>query len=477
MKNKKKPKILDNLGLKIIALVFAFFLCTYVTNYNDPIRSWNVSNVQVQLQHTNLITDQGQVYTVLDNTDVVPVVTVRAQQSIINTLQPGNITATADVEDITSLNTIEIHFASTKYNSEISSITGSISNVKLSIEARRTRSLTLTTATSGEVASGYQLGTITPEQNQVRISGPESVVSNIAKAQVTVDVSGATSSINTYGDIRLYDANDNQIQDTSNLTMNITSVKVSVQVLPMSEIPIMAQYQGTPAAGYLLSGVLTVDPSSVELSGKSSVLSTTQSIIIPADQLDITGRTETLTKTIDITPYIPSDLSIADPDFDGIVTVTVGIAPEVNTQVQADVSDIRLTNMPEGYEASVVSVTDGTTTAEAGTDHTTFSFQFSGLAEDVENIQAEDLSPSVDAGALISSQTLTAVTILEAPVNIVVPDNTTLTNTVTARVRIIPPGLTEDSGSSGTEAQTDTQTETESTESDSDAQAASEGSS
>lgn len=467
MKNKKRPRILENLGLRITALVFAFFLCTFVTNYNDPIKSWTVSNVQVKLLHTNLITDQGQVYTVLDSTDVVPVVTVRANQSIINTLQPANITATADVEDISSLNTIEIHFSSTKYNSEIESITGSISNVKLSIEEKRTRSLTLTTTTSGTVASGYQLGTVTPEQNQVRISGPESLVSEIAKAQVVVDVSGATSSINTYGDIRLYDGNDNLIQDTSNLTMNITSVKVSVQVLPTSEIPIMAQYQGTPAAGYLLSGVLTVEPSTVELSGKNSVLSTTQSIIIPSDQLDISGRTETLVKQIDITPYIPSDLSIADSDFDGIVTVTVGIAPEETNEVTASISDIRLLDIPEGYSAELVSVSDGTTTAEAGSEYSTFAFRFSGLAEDVENIRVADLSPTVDVGTLLSGRQLTGTTLVEAPVDIVTPDNATLTNTVTARIRVTPPqeeteeGSSEDAGGTQTDdGQTGTQEQT-----------------
>lgn len=433
MMNKKKPRIFHNMGLKIIALLFSIFLWILVTNLDNPLTSMTVSNVPVRLLHTNLITDQGKVYSVLDDSDVVPVVTVRANRSIIDSLQSDNITATADVAELTSLNTVEIHFSSNKYNSEISSIKGNISTVKLAIEENDTRSFVLTTTTSGQVADGYQLGTVTPEQNQVRVSGPESTVSEIAKAEASVVVSGATGTISTYSDIRLYDASDNLI-NTDDLTMNITSVKVNVQVLPISDVPITAQYQGTPADGYLISGVLDVEPGAVGLSGKSSVLSTTQSIVIPPDQLDISGRTDSLVRKIDITPYLPEGVSFSDENFDGIVTVTVGIEPEETTQITADIADIRLTNVPDGYSAAVEAVSDGSTLASVSSGQTKFTFHFAGLSKDVALIQLAALSPSIDVGAILPEGAADVSGSYDAPVSIVSPDNAALTNAVAARV-------------------------------------------
>ncbi|MCI1398377.1 MAG: CdaR family protein, partial [Lachnospiraceae bacterium] len=255
MKNNK-PHFFQNIGLRILSLVLAVILWVVVNNVNDPIGQMTISNLTVRLLHTNEITDDGKVYTVLDSTDVVPVVTVRASRSIIDSLDSSNIVATADVEDMTDDGQIKINYYSTKYDSEIASITGSIQYVKLSVEERSTSSFVLKTTTSGDVADGYQVGTITPEQNQIRVSGPQSVVESIESAVANVDVSGATGNISTYSDIRLLDADGNQV-DTTNLTMNITSVKISVAVNPISSVPIIAQYTGSPAAGYMLSGVLT----------------------------------------------------------------------------------------------------------------------------------------------------------------------------------------------------------------------------
>ncbi len=220
--SSKRPKIFENIGLKLFALAFAIVLWLLVTNINDPVSRMTISNVQVRLLNTDLITKQGDVYSVLDDSDVVPVVTVTAKRSIIDALDKDDIAATADVNDLSSLDTVEIRFSSYKFNNEIDSIEGSTENVKLSIEKKLTSTFTLKTATAGKLASGYELGSVIPEQNQVRVSGPQSVVSSISEATATVDISGATGSISTYSDIRLLDSSGNPV-DTQTLTMNINS--------------------------------------------------------------------------------------------------------------------------------------------------------------------------------------------------------------------------------------------------------------
>ena len=81
--NKNRSHILDNLGLKVTALLIALVVWVLINNVNDPVKYMRITNVQVKLLHTSMITDQGEVYTIQDNSDVVPVVTVKARRSII----------------------------------------------------------------------------------------------------------------------------------------------------------------------------------------------------------------------------------------------------------------------------------------------------------------------------------------------------------------------------------------------------------
>ena len=136
----------------------------------------------VTIRNANLITDKGQVYEILDGTDVIDTVTISAPRSVIDTLDKSNVVAVADVNDLTSVDTIPIKLSTNKYNDKLDGIKGNIDSVRLSIEEKLTRSLPLRSATSGEVREGYMIGDVSTDQNLIRISGPKSVISQISKA-------------------------------------------------------------------------------------------------------------------------------------------------------------------------------------------------------------------------------------------------------------------------------------------------------
>ncbi len=432
--NKNRPHILDNLGLKVTALLIALVVWVLINNVNDPVKYMRITNVQVKLLHTSMITDQGEVYTIQDNSDVVPVVTVKARRSIIEDLSRDDIVATADVENLTSLNTVEIKYYSTKYNNEIEDIDGSVDNVMLAIEPKMTDSFALQTGTSGEVTSGYELDSIIPDQNQIRVSGPESVVSTIASAKATVDVSGATGSISTYSDVKLYNSNGDII-DTSNLTMNINSVKVSVVILPLKTVPIEVSVGGTPADGYLRNGVVTIDPDTVKLAGKSSLLANVDKISVPASDVDITGCTSSYQTTLDLKKYLPDGISFADSSFDGMVDLTVGIESAETTQFTVSISDISLENVPAGYKAEVTSVNDGSKVTSSSSDTPSFDISLTGLSSALDAIRLSDLAPSVDVGKVIhTGRADTAEGVYTAEISITKPDGVEMNHAITAAI-------------------------------------------
>ncbi|HBH70821.1 MAG TPA: hypothetical protein DDX59_05005 [Lachnospiraceae bacterium] len=433
--SSKRPKIFENIGLKLFALAFAIVLWLLVTNINDPVSRMTISNVQVRLLNTDLITKQGDVYSVLDDSDIVPVVTVTAKRSIIDALDKDDIVATADVNDLSSLDTVEIRFSSYKFNNEIDSIEGSTENVKLSIEKKLTSTFTLKTATAGKLASGYELGSVTPEQNQVRVSGPQSVVSSISEATATVDISGATGSISTYSDIRLLDSSGNPV-DTQTLTMNINSVKVNVVVLPVKTIPVQVTTSGSPADGYLATGKITADPETVSIAGKSSVLQTIESLQIPGSAVDISGADSDVTRTLDVSGFLPEGVTFEDSSFDGKVQVTVGIEPAQDADVDVKISSVSLNNVPQGYEAKILAVNDGSKTVSASEDGA-FTLRFRGLAANIDGIRLDTLQPGVDIGALTADkQEENLAGNYTAAVAVTLPDSVMQTNTVVAQIRL-----------------------------------------
>ncbi len=433
--SSKRPKIFENIGLKLFALAFAIVLWLLVTNINDPVSRMTISNVQVRLLNTDLITKQGDVYSVLDDSDIVPVVTVTAKRSIIDALDKDDIVATADVNDLSSLDTVEIRFSSYKFNNEIDSIEGSTENVKLSIEKKLTSTFTLKTATAGKLASGYELGSVTPEQNQVRVSGPQSVVSSISEATATVDISGATGSISTYSDIRLLDSSGNPV-DTQTLTMNINSVKVNVVVLPVKTIPVQVTTSGSPADGYLATGKITADPETVSIAGKSSVLQTIESLQIPGSAVDISGADSDVTRTVDVSGFLPEGVAFEDSSFDGKVQVTVGIEPAQDADVDVKISSVSLNNVPQGYEAKILAVNDGSKTVSASEDGA-FTLRFRGLAANIDGIRLDTLQPGVDIGALTADkQEENLAGNYTAAVAVTLPDSVMQTNTVVAQIRL-----------------------------------------
>ncbi len=383
-------KLTRNWGLKIAAILFAILLWLVVTNINDPVGTYRVYNVPVTIQNTNLITDNGQVYEVLDNTDVIDVVTISAKRSIIDSLNESNVVAVADMNDLTNIDTIAIQLSTNKYNDKLESIKGSIDTVKLNIETEKTKTLPLRAETTGELKDDYIVGEVTAEQNLVVISGPESVVSQIKRAVASVDVSGFTSNISTDADVRLYDENDEEITADS-LVKSISKVRVTVEILATAKVPVTYQVSGEPAEGFEANGENSISKSSVTIAGRPSVLQNVSSIDIPASAIDITDAEDDVSFALKLEDYLPSGISLAD-DADNTVTVTIGIEPVAERTIRLPVSGIALTGVPDGYEGELVA------------DGISVEVVLAGLPENLEKVSSTQLSASFDVAAWMEEE-------------------------------------------------------------------------
>lgn len=411
-----KNKITKNWGLKLVSFLFAILIWIIVTNVNDPVVSLRVSDVPVTIRNGELITERGQVYEVLDNTDVIDTVTIYAPRSIIDTLDKTNVVAIADMEDLTSLDTIGIKLSTNKYNDKLESIRGNIDSVKLNIEDRQTRSLPIRASVVGEVREGYMLGDVSTEQNLIRVSGPKSVISQIAKVQAEVDVSGFTSNIGADTDIRLYDEEGNEIEAT-NLERSITKVRVSVQILEKKTVPINYTVTGTPAEGYRMTGETESTRREVVIAGRSTLIQNIDSINIPEGVIDLTGATEDVTVLVNLNEYLPDGTVLAEEDFSGMINITVYIGQEMRRTFSTMVNDIRITGVPAGFEAVITDPEDYC------------SIVLLGLASELAEINVNELEVSVDVAAWLESQEIEELEggYYRMPVSVSLPEDSAVT--------------------------------------------------
>ena len=388
-----KNKLTHNLGLKLVSVFFAVILWLVVNSVNNPTIDNTFYNVPVKLLNTDLITDSGQVYEVLDNTDVISRVTVWAPRSVLSALDEENIVATADVSELSSLDTISIKLTTNVSSKDISRITGSIDTVKLKIEDKKSKALSLRSSVSGQVPKGYLVGEITTDQNLIRISGPQTVIDQIAKASVDVDVSGMTSDIVTNAEIKFYDEDDNLV-DTKNITQNIKTVGVEIKIWQTAEVPVNYSIMGKAASGYRDTGVIEGNGRTIVIAGKPSVIKNITAIQVPAEALDITDQSEDYIAEIDIRDYLPDNVFLAD-SANAIQTVTVYIERETSKKLEIREDKVRITNLPEGYNASISGL-EGS-----------FVIEVIGLSQDVSTIQANNIAGTVDIQEWMNRQGMT----------------------------------------------------------------------
>lgn len=390
MKNKNKKNFLkslsNNLGLKLLALAVSIILWFIVTNITDPTESKRFYNIPVEILNEEALTDEGKVYEILDNTGVISTLTVTGKSSVVEKLTSEEIKATADLSEITFLNTVGINISTTRSNADLT-FRASTDTLKVSVEDMKRTQMVINASVIGSPADGYVVGSVTPSQNVVRISGPESVVEQIDHVDAVANIGNYayTSDINTSVDLILYDANGVEI-DNSSIKLNISTININITILATKEVPLTFTINGTPAEGYMVTGDTESSISTLNIAGKKSVLESISSITITDESLDITDLTDDFSTTLNIKKLLPSGVSFADSNFDGNVTIKVPIEKIITKDYAVPAANFAVAHVPDGYEAEIVELED----------NNTITMSVSGVSSQLTKLQAKDILGVVD---------------------------------------------------------------------------------
>lgn len=378
-----KKALTRNLGLKLASLVLAFVLWFLVAQIYDPKDTVTFNNIQVRLINTELLDEEGKVYEVLDNSNLVRV-TVTGPQSIVKSeLRRSDIVAEADMSKLTDINTIAITYYCENVSNDSVEIKGNHDSVRLSVEDKTSKWIKLESNTIGEVASGYMIGNVTLDQTNIEVTGPKSAISQVDHAGVDINVTDSTSSLSANVDIKLYDADGNELTLES-VKKNVNSAHMTVEVLATKEVPVEIEYMGVPEDGYMATGEVESSVPTVRIAGTASALVGISAITVPEERMNITGQSDDLVDIINLKEYLPSNVRLANKSFDGKITATVYIEPIDTKDLTISADNISITGVPDGMEAEV------TSTAEE------YNITVSGLTRDVSILRDSSVTGVLD---------------------------------------------------------------------------------
>ena len=386
MANKILKTLVNNIGYKILAVVFAFILWLVVYNIDDPNKTVRFTT-NVMVENESAITDMNKCYEVLNGTNTITF-SVTAKRSVINKLEDTDFIATADMNRMIMNSDnksakVPIEVISRRSNSSLK-YNGKNQYLEISLDDLVSRRFMINADTTGQVADGYALGEVTvTNPNVLNVTGPATIVDKIDSVVATIDVEGMSMNLSDNVLPVFYDADGNEI-DTTRLKYNNTTVTIAAKILRVKEIPLSFTTTGTPSGDYRVVEI-TSDPENIRIKGALSVLNPIMSLAIPAEVLNVSGARDDLTTTIDITEYLPDGVELVDA-ADATVTVTVRIEAYQSKTFTIDTKDITVNGLGDGYELAF--------------EQNSVTVTISGLQNDLNRLSVADLASAIDVSGM-----------------------------------------------------------------------------
>ena len=369
-----------NVGLKLLAVLFALMLWSYVISSNTDITRTKT--------HTGLqgyVTGQVslEVYDlamVSDPTEALSNVTVDVDVPQINYADstPENIQVTLDISSVRTAGTQEVPIKATTAYGTVTRIYPS--SLTLTFEPLDSRSIPVNVNMTGKDEDSYWYNCSRINPSQITISGATSLVQDINSIVVNVDMSDHTDSFSTSRAIILLDSEGNIIPNTL-LSRSSSSVSLNMEVYPTKELEVSTATDdvivGQVAPGYIIEAI-TVQPRTIKVAADQDLLDSLDSLII--EPIEIDSPSQSFTRKASISglsnfKYIASEQ----------VYVNVQIAEETISDWIEDV-DIMFIGLEDD-----LTITEG---------RGTVAVHVTGPRSRVEAINPDNLSVVVDLSGL-----------------------------------------------------------------------------
>ncbi len=412
MLTKLKMSLTNNIGLKFLAVLIALVLWLAIVNVNDPEKTITVSNIPISVTNESAITSRDMVYNV--KSEQYLNITVSGKRSIVSNLSAEDFRATASLKELSKVNSIPVD-VTTKNASlgrKITIVKQSAQTILVDVENVEEKDFTdLVVEYTGKVADGYVAGLSSMSTDEVTVKAPTSIIDKIKKVAVRCSLDGTNTNISKKCPVILYDKNDKEIK-SDEIELSDKKIRVNVNVLRAKQVPISTINKdalGKPADGYVVDDVI-LSSDSITVYGSEESLDSIESLDIQ-DDIDVSDAKGDVTQNIDVTGKLPKGLSVSG---ESTITVKVLIKKLITRTFEYDASEVSLNDLSSNLDVQLV------------TKKVKVTLQ--GEEEVISQLTKDDMAISADLGKVKEGTTTVHV-------DVAVPDNTTLMNNVTIKIK------------------------------------------
>ena len=421
MKKKILKKLLNNLPLKILSILIAIVIWYVVVSVNDPIVKERF-DVPVQVTNEAYIAAGKKTYQIAEEYQTVTV-TVTDNNSVVSRLKASDITVTADLTQIVTMDTNPVYVpikatCSMVKQEKLSTVTATI---PVEIEDVDSEKFPITIdAGNTKPAKDYEVGTMTSDPESITIS----LINKISSVVAKVDVTNMRNSGTVTADLMIIDKNQDEMPESQMEFLNFDSGSPQVDVdielwRRVSGIKLSALYSGTPADGYQIKNIYTT-PEEITVAGSEEALAKLadegNTIEIPEDYTSVAGQRSDVETTVDLSDVLAdvTDLKVSSSSS-ASVTVHVTVMPNESREFELDVDQIETSNLQSTYTVLY--------------DQTQLAIRIKASDKNLAKLDTSQINASIDLNGM-------GVGDYEVPVKITLPDGYELVDSVKTTIHI-----------------------------------------
>lgn len=360
MKRSWVSVITNNLGYKIISVLIAIVIWYAVTDINDPVETASYT-AYVEVVNGSYIENGKQIYRIDEEYKTVKVY-VEANRSVLSTITDEDIKVTADLTQIVDLDREPVMVPlQVTVDSAVNEVTLSRLTIPIEIENIASREFPVTVSTGdSSVDKDYEIGTMTPSQESVILTGPESIISSIESVVARINVEGMKQSGDVPAALTIMDKSQSELSelvlsDDISWDAEVDDISVRVELwAKRSGVTIKALYSGTTAEGYQVSNIVTT-PQEITVAGNDEALKTLEEngnvVTIPAEEINVDGISGDRVYEVDITRFLPEGLKLSSSMTEKVI-VYVSVLPVNSREITVDVDEIEVKGLAAGLTVS-----------------------------------------------------------------------------------------------------------------------------
>lgn len=332
----------------LFSVVVAFGLWLYVVTVVSPESEKTYYDISVVMQNKNILAERGLMI-VSDDPKVT--LALKSDRTILSDLNESNINVIINLANIekpgTHNLTYDIAYPGNIPSNEVSVLSSSTDLITLKVENKIKKTVPVV-IDYGETAvpTGYTVDKENAELNhrEIEITGPESVIDQIDRAVVQINLDNQTKTLAGEYQYSLCDSQGVPV-NAEKVTTNVEKISLVIKVEKVKEIKLKVEIiDGGGATSE--NCTITVDTTRIQVSGSDALLENLDLLTIATINLGELEESQTLTFPV----VLPEGVT----NQTGVEQVTVDIKlPQLKTKT-IRVTTVTAVGTPAGLTADVI---------------------------------------------------------------------------------------------------------------------------